>query len=247
MNDRENRRYDMFGRVQTFGKDNTADFAAGSKAAGHFTTLAQVITDLNTAKAGQDGGTATAKSVLLDALRLDLQNIARTARAIDAAEPGFADRYRLPDSPSQTALLTTADAVVLALAQPGIPAKFIAYEMPADFVQDLKDDLAAIRGADDDMESDDQDGVSSTAAVGRLIKAGMAERSPSSTPSCATNTPATPTNSAPGTAPATSSAPRSGRRKRTTAAPHRPRRHSKARSSPAQRRDAPRSGAHADE
>ena len=175
MNDRENRRYDMFGRVQTFGKDHTADFAAGSKAAGHFTTLAQVITDLDTAKAGQDGGTATAKSVLLDALRLDLQNIARTARAIDAAQPGFADSYRLPDSPSQTALLTTADAVVIALAQPGIPAKFIAYEMPADFVQDLQDDLAAIRSADDDMESDDQDGVSSTAAVGRLIKAGMAE------------------------------------------------------------------------
>jgi|GEM_PF-4472588 len=48
--------------------------------------------------------------------------------------------------------LPTADAVVLALAQPGIPAKFIAYELPADFVQDLQDDLAAIRGADDDME-----------------------------------------------------------------------------------------------
>ena len=175
MNDRETRRYDMFGRVQTFGKDNTADFVAGSKAAGHFTTLAKVITDLETAKAGQDGGSATAKSVLLDALRLDLQNVARTARAIDANEPGFADSYRLPDSPSQTALLTAADAVVLELAQPGIPAKFIAYEMPADFVQDLKDDIAAIRSADDDMESDDQSGVASTAAVGRLIKAGMAE------------------------------------------------------------------------
>lgn len=165
----------MLGRVQTFGKDNTADFAAGSKAAGYFATLAQVITDLDTAKAGQDGGTATAKSVLLDALRLDLQNIARTARAIDADEPGFADKYRTPDSPSQTALITAADPVVLALAQPGIPAKFIAYEMPADFVQDLQDDLAAIRSADDDMESDDQGGVASTAAVGRLIRAGMAE------------------------------------------------------------------------
>ena len=39
----------------------------------------------------------------------------------------------------------------------------------------LKDDLAAIRDADDDMESDDQGGVASTAAVGRLIRAGMAE------------------------------------------------------------------------
>ena len=175
MNDRETRRYDMFGRVHTFGQDHTADFAPGSKAAGHFATLAQTITDLDTAKAGQDGGTATAKAVLFDALRLDLQNIARTARAIAETQPGFADKYRLPDNPSQTALLTTADAVVQELAQPGIPAKFLAYEMPADFVQDLKDDLAAIRSADDDMESDDQSGVASTAAVGRLIRAGMAE------------------------------------------------------------------------
>ena len=71
MNDRETRRYDMFGRVQTFGKDNTADFAAGSKAAGHFSAVTQVIKDLDTEKAKQGGGTATAKEVLLDALRLD--------------------------------------------------------------------------------------------------------------------------------------------------------------------------------
>jgi len=32
MNDRETRRYDMFDRVQTFGKDNASDFATGSKA-----------------------------------------------------------------------------------------------------------------------------------------------------------------------------------------------------------------------
>ena len=29
MNDRETRRYDMFGRVQTFDTDDQADFAAG--------------------------------------------------------------------------------------------------------------------------------------------------------------------------------------------------------------------------
>jgi len=67
------------------------------------------------------------------------------------------------------------DSVVLELAKPGVPAKFIAYEMPADFVQDLKDDIAAIRAADSEMDSDDQEDVASTAAVGRLIKSGMAE------------------------------------------------------------------------
>ena len=175
MNDRETRRDNMLGTVQTFGKDNASDFAAGSKAPGHFAAVTQILKDLNTEKAKQDSGTATAKEVLLDALRLDLQDIARTARAIAEKEPGFADKYRTPDSARQSALLTTADAFVLDLSKPGVAAKFIAYELPATFVQDLQDDLAAIAAADTEMESDDQEGVASTAAVGRLIREGMAE------------------------------------------------------------------------
>lgn len=89
MNDRETRRYDMFGRVQTFGKDNATDFAAGSKATGHFAAVTQVIKDLDTEKAKPGGGTATAKEVLLDALRLDLQNIARTAEVAAGTSGGW--------------------------------------------------------------------------------------------------------------------------------------------------------------
>jgi len=165
----------MFGRVQTFGKVNAADFAAGSKAAGHFARLAQIVADLDVEKARQNGGSATAKEVLFDSLRLDLQSIARTARAIDAGEPSFADRFRNPASPTQQTLLTAADAFARELADPAIVAKFVAYELPADFVADLADDIAAIRSADADMQSDDQTGVASTAAVGRLIREGMAE------------------------------------------------------------------------
>lgn len=46
--------------------------------------------------------------------------------------------------------------------EPGSAAPFIASEISADFVQDLKDDIKAIR-------------VASAFAVGRLIKSGMAE------------------------------------------------------------------------
>lgn len=175
MNDRETRRYQMFGRVDTFGKTNTADFAPAGEAAKRFTNIAKAITDLDAAKAGQQSGTATAKDVLLDALRLDLQNVARTARAIEQDEPGLAAKYRLPDSPSQTALMTAADAVLLEVKKAGIAAKFIAHELPTDFVQDLTDDRAAIDAAEDVQESGDQTGVASTAAVGRLIREGMKE------------------------------------------------------------------------
>src|SRR2546428_9925923 len=103
MKDGEPRRYDMFGRVVTFGKDNAADFPAATEGAKRFANLAQVIAGLDDAKANQKPGGATAKSVLLDALRLDVQNIARTARAIAQDEPGFGDRFRLPGNPSDAA------------------------------------------------------------------------------------------------------------------------------------------------
>ena len=44
MNDRETRRYDMFGRAKTFGQTNTADFAAGSElyASAHLDTVLMI-------------------------------------------------------------------------------------------------------------------------------------------------------------------------------------------------------------
>jgi len=176
MNDREIRRYDMFGRADTFGNDNAADFPAGSTGATRFANLKQIIADLDTAKAGQKGGVgATAKSVLIDTLRLDMQNIARTARAIAQDEPGFADKFTLPANPAQTALLTAADAFLVALNPAGVAAKFIAHAMPANFVQTFQSDRLAVNTAQDSMESDREGSVASTASVGSLIQAGMKE------------------------------------------------------------------------
>jgi hypothetical protein len=115
-----------------------------------------------------------AEAVLLDALRLDLQDIARTARAIDAEKPGFANPYRLADSNSQAGLLTAADAILIELAKPGVADLFLAYDLPQKFVAELKGDVEAIRLADSVKDSDDQEGVASTVAVGKLIKSGMA-------------------------------------------------------------------------
>ena len=176
MNERETRRYEMFGRVQTFGQDNQDDSAPDSVAATSFANLAQIIQDLDAAKVAQQGGpTAASKEVLLDALRLDLQNVVRTARAIAQDAPGFADPYLLPDSASQTAFLTTADAIILELQKPGVAAQFIAHELPADFVKNLEDDRKAIDAAKTAAQSGDNESVASTAAIGRLIADGMKE------------------------------------------------------------------------
>src|SRR5450756_1207256 len=111
MNDRANRRYDVFGRITTFGNQNTADFAAGSDARQHFANLAKISNQLTQKKAQQQPGSATPKSVLLDSLRLDVTNIARMARAMDQDDPGLADKFRLPKTASDGDLLTAADAM----------------------------------------------------------------------------------------------------------------------------------------
>jgi hypothetical protein len=56
-----------------------------------------------------------------------------------------------------------------------LAARFIAKELPADFVQQLAADRARIREAQDDQEDEREAGVKGTSAVGRLIREGMIE------------------------------------------------------------------------
>lgn len=184
MNDRDIRQYDSFKRVQTFGDVNAADFAAGSVAQTKFTTLDQVIAGLDKAKAGQVTNANTTMETLLDAVKLDLQNITRTAAIIGDEQPGFADSFHPPKAYNPAALLTTADAFLLQLAvQPadGAPTKtakaavvaqFVAHEMAAGFVATLQADRQAITDAQKNMESDSEDHVGYTAIISPLIRQG---------------------------------------------------------------------------
>lgn len=187
MNDRALRRYDMFGREIVFGNENAADFAAGSDAKTHFTKLAVVVDKLGKAKAGQQPGSATPKSVLLDALRLDVQNIARMARAMDQDTPGFADKFRSPKTASDQDLLTAADSVIEQLvadpadnaatqaAKAALVARFVAKEFDPNFAQNLADDRAAIDVAGETFEGGREKSVGNTALIDTLIAEGMKE------------------------------------------------------------------------
>jgi hypothetical protein len=175
MNDREFRRYDMFQRVLTFGRDHAAEFPPASRVFAHTTALQQVVLELEGAKASQIRGRTTAREVLLDALRLDLQNVTRTARAIEQDEPGFADRFRLTDTPGHSSLLTAAAAMIAELGKPGVAEKFAAHELPGDLAKAISDDVAAIHAAKTQETSQGALAVSSTAAIGERIRAGMKE------------------------------------------------------------------------
>jgi hypothetical protein len=186
MNDRDQRRYDRLTRVQTFGRDHAADFAPTSKAKTHFANLDRHLTALDAAKAGQSPARVS-KETLLDALTLDFKNIARTARSIALTENGFAVPYRIPDNPAEAALATHADALLTLLednnkpvaeggdtpeqkaAKAALRARFIAYEMPADFVEDLRAAREALRTANQHNQGETQEGAGNTALIGPLL------------------------------------------------------------------------------
>ena len=180
MNDRDQRRYDRLTRVKTFGLDHAADFADGSKAKGHFTVVDGLVLRIDQAKAGQVPARVS-KQTLLDALTLDFQNIARTARAIELTENGFAAPYRLPDNASERAIVTHADALLQILedqpadsgatkaAKAALRARFVTYELPVDFVADLRADRQAITDANQHNEGEVRGGVENTGLIGQLL------------------------------------------------------------------------------
>ncbi len=185
MNDRDQRRYERILRVQTFGSEYAGDFAPGGKAAAHFAHLGRLVGQIDAAKAAQNPALTT-KETLLDALHEDLLNVSRTAQAIALVEPGFAVGYVLPSYPTEASHLTHADTVLNRLEdRPGdspealavkasLRERFTSYEMPDDFVADLRADLDELRQANARNRGETQGGVENTATIGLLMSQGSA-------------------------------------------------------------------------
>jgi hypothetical protein len=94
---------------------------------------------------------------------------------------GFAAPYRLPDSVTERALITHADAVLQLLedqpddaagvkkAKAALRARFIPYELPADFVANLRADRQAITEANQRNQGGVQTGVENTELIGQIL------------------------------------------------------------------------------
>jgi hypothetical protein len=188
MNDRDQRRADRLARIQTFHHENAADFAPASKAQALFTRIDSHLADLAAARAGQVPRRVS-KPTLLDALWLDGKNIARTARSIDLTDHGFAAAYRLPDDPTEALITAHTDHLLSLLedhnapeadggdtpaqkaAKAALRTRFVAYEMPPDFVEDLRADREALRQANTHNEAENQTGEENTAEIGVILAA----------------------------------------------------------------------------
>ena len=120
MDDRDLLREQRAERVDTFGTTNEPDWTANVKATGHYANITRILDDLRDAKLKQLR-VPVGKTTILDALWLDFKNVARTSRAIDQDEPGFAAPYRLPDVPTELNIKTHADNLLNLLEDNNAP------------------------------------------------------------------------------------------------------------------------------
>lgn len=184
MNDREDRRFDMFGRLKTFRDAHAADITDGSIAKKEFDNINAIVDKIVGARAGQHPGRDAAKAVLLDALHNDITKILRTAAAIDIDEPGFARQFHPPLPPSERPLLAAEkilevlwvkpdDTADVKAAKDAIAAKFVAHEMAADFVTLFKGDVERLTKDGAESELLREGSVGDTKEIEVLIESGM--------------------------------------------------------------------------
>ncbi len=176
MDDKERRKLATFTRIEDFGTAHDKDFATNSLGKQLFAEIATIVTKLAGAASSEASGRGSARqgtttrASAREELRADLEAIRRTARAMADEVPGLADKFRIPRGNSDQELLAAARAF-LADATP-LSAQFIAHELPADFLQDLQDDIAALEAAISGQASGVGDHVAAGAEINATIEAG---------------------------------------------------------------------------
>lgn len=178
MNDSANRAHAAFLRAHGFTVAHASDFAPTSLATQLFTTLAGIVSDLDTYAAEQTSsrgsafeGTTTRGEARRE-LRADLKAINLTARAMAADVPGLDDKFRMPPIGNDQLLLAAARAAAIDAVP--IAAQFIAHEMPADFLEDLADDIATLERSISNQSRGTGESVAARVAIETKVDEGIA-------------------------------------------------------------------------
>jgi hypothetical protein len=177
MNELENKRYQMLTRVREFGSRHASDFPADSFGGQIFAEVGAVITALagyDTAQSVGRGGvreSTVSKATARAALYEHLLAINVTARALALDTPGLETKFRMPRSGTDQALITAgrafaADAVPLA-------GEFQKHEMPADFIDELNADIAALEEAISGRARHRDSHVAATASLDATVDRGI--------------------------------------------------------------------------
>jgi hypothetical protein len=106
-------------------------------------------------------------------LREDLEAIARTAKAMADEIPGIEEKFRLPRGNNDMNLINVARGFAVDAAP--FSAQFIAHEMPADFLTDLNEDIAALEAAIAEQAEGVEEHVGARVAIQQSFEDGMKE------------------------------------------------------------------------
>lgn len=164
-------------RVGEFGATRSSDFPADSFAGASFAELARVVGELrrfSVAKSSHQTSkrqNTTAKSSAKGALIEDLRAINRSARAMARRIPGIDDKFRMPRKLNDQAFLTVA-LMFAADAEP-LAEEFAKYELPANFLADLRGDIAAFEKACGDQSAAQNSATDANETIDDLIATGL--------------------------------------------------------------------------
>lgn len=177
MNDLETRRHEMFVRVRDFGTTHAVSFPVNTLGGEQYAVVRAAVEDLARASASQSSGVGSAqhatasRSVARAELREELQAISQTARAMALDDPGLENKFRMPRSGSDAALLTTARAFALDAAP--LKDDFIKHELPATFLADLQTAIDDFERAVGSQNTNRETHVSATVSIDSTIERGM--------------------------------------------------------------------------
>jgi len=170
-------RFEMFERVDQWGVAHPTYLPAGSHVAGIFAILSAAIAEIESkaaAQVSQSGSaraTTTTKSFARAHLQELVEEINRLARAISITIPGVLDKFRMPSSDSDQALLATARAFS-SNAEP-LKAEFIKRGLAATFLTELTDAISDFDGKIGDRDSSRESKVAATAGLDEPFDRGM--------------------------------------------------------------------------
>jgi hypothetical protein len=177
MNSFDTRRYEMLVRVRDFGAANATFFPPSTLGAKSFTAVGAAVAALSDHAAMHVSGRGSAregtasKAVAREAIRDDLEAIVRTARAMALDTPGVDDKFRPPRSNGDQAILNAARAFARDAAP--MAAAFHEHDMPADFLDDLQQDIDAFEEAIRDHEAGKDTHVAARAGIEAAIDEGL--------------------------------------------------------------------------
>jgi len=175
MNDDNRRRYEMQVRVNQFGIDNAGDFTG--IATTKFGELATLVGETESKSAAQQSGFGEAaqqfevKDTARENLRDEMSDISRTAKSMEYAFDGIADKFRFQRNMSDANMLAKGRA----FHTESLPynADFIAYGLPATFRAELNAAADAFEASFSNTASATAEHVAATADTSAKVREGM--------------------------------------------------------------------------